>query len=115
MDETVLCQVDQAGAVFEAWAEDRVTPVGCGFLKGANAEVLGLGATAQALYLGKDEPDPVGAFLAGAELGQNLGKDGGLGGEEAVEIEGVFQCGFHLRRAYIVRAVLEESALLLDS
>ena len=39
--------------------------------------------------LREDEPDPVGGLALLAEFAEDVGVDGGLGGEEAVEIVGV--------------------------
>ena len=51
-----------------------------------DGKVPGGGGGAEAADLGKDEPHPVGAFVAGGELGEDVRVDGGLGGEEVVEV-----------------------------
>ena len=51
---------------------------------------MGRGTGAKAAELGEDEPDPMSGFVVVAEFGEDLGVNGGLGGEEALEIVGVW-------------------------
>ena len=79
IDGPLFDHVDQARALLQAGTEDRVAPEGHGFLKGAHAVEVGVRTVSQAFQLGKDEPDPVAALLAGAKLGEDLREDAGLG------------------------------------
>jgi len=88
-DRTILDGVDKSGTVAEARAEGGVGEVGAGFGEVGDGEALGHRGGAEALDLGEDEPHPVGALLAGGELGVGLLVGGGLGVEESLEVEGI--------------------------
>jgi hypothetical protein len=89
IDGFLLDLEDEEGALFEARTEDGVLQVGLGFIERTDSVEERVRALAEAFDLGEDEPDPVAAFLAGAEFSEDLRVDGGLGAEETAEIEGV--------------------------
>ena len=51
--------------------------------------MLGDGASAQFLELGKDEPHPVRRLMAGTQLIQYVSVDSCLGIDEALKVEGI--------------------------
>jgi hypothetical protein len=67
-------------------AEDVADGVGGGFGERGDGVGAGGGARAEALDLREDEPDPVAGLALLAELAEDFGVDGGLGGEEALEV-----------------------------
>jgi hypothetical protein len=97
-EEEELCALGEPGA------EDGVGEVGGGFGERGDGVGAGGGARAEALDLREDEPDPVAGLALPAELAEDFGVDGGLGGEEAVEVVGVGH-GWSLRGSLIVDAV----------
>ena len=82
-EEKEVCALGEPGA------EEGVGEVGGGFGERGDGVGAGRGAGAEALDLREDEPDPVGGLVLLAELAEDFGVDGGLGGEEALEVVGV--------------------------
>ena len=80
---------DELRAFAEARAEDGMGEVGGGFVERGDGVGAGGGAGAEAVELREDEPDPVGGLAVVAEFGEDFFVDGGLGGEEALEVVGV--------------------------
>ncbi len=72
-------------AFFEPGTEDRIGQVGAGRVEILQPIMFRRRRPPQRLKLRKDEPHPMGAFVAGAELGEHAGVDGVLGGEEVGE------------------------------
>src|SRR5664280_2537192 len=68
----VLDVSDQASTLDQARTEDLVIKVGSRLGKPGQRELPGGGALAQAAALRKDEPHPVAALAAAAQLGQGL-------------------------------------------
>lgn len=89
MSGTAFDGQDEASAFAQAFAEDAMAEVGDGFLAGGDGELAGCGAAAEAGDLREDEPHPVGAFAAGPKFFEDVGVDGVLSLEEAVEVVGI--------------------------
>ena len=84
--------------------------VGFGFGAGLDGEFDGGGAAAESVDLREDEPHPVGLFLASAEFVEDIGVDGGLGVQEALEIVWVGGHGLIVRGAFVLGNVESKPA-----
>lgn len=85
---------DELGAFAETWAEERMIEIGDGLFARRNRIVLRGFAGTEATNLRKDEPHPMGALSAGAQLSADLFKNGILGFEKTLEMVSVFH-GIH--------------------
>jgi hypothetical protein len=72
-------------AFAQAGAEDGIGEVFSRRVEVLEAVEFGRRRAAERLELREDEPHPMRAFVAGAELGEGGGVDGVLGGEEVGE------------------------------
>jgi hypothetical protein len=88
-DGTAVDCVDQLRAFAESEAEQWMLQIGFGFADSLNGVFPGGGACAEAFDLRKDEPHPVGFFLAGLQFVADLAVDGVLGIDKSLQVVGV--------------------------
>src|SRR3990170_1559079 len=102
----------------QAPAEHGMRRIGARFLEPRQAIIFGRAATPKVTMLWEDEPHPVAALLAGAELGQGLFKDPvRLRLDEPLEVERVGRVNHRLSdhdRLDAVTRRLERVAAALD-